>query len=105
MTNSVVTFDAIGPTAVQVKTSAGTLFGYDIASSDTNSMLIYFYDKATTPVLNVDTPLLKLLIPAKANTSRTSTTGMTLANGLFIIVTGLSGVTQSGHITGYIEYA
>jgi hypothetical protein len=102
--NSVVTFDAVGPTAVQVKTAAGTLFGYDIASSDPNPMYVYFYDSSTIPVLGTNTPLLKILIPPFSSKSRTSATGMTLVNGLFIIVTGVSGVAQTGHVAGHIEY-
>ncbi|MGB6326795.1 MAG: hypothetical protein WBG11_13765 [Methylocella sp.] len=50
MTNSAAQFDTLGPAPVLIKNAAGTLFGYDVGSSDGSPAMVLLYDKATAPV-------------------------------------------------------
>jgi hypothetical protein len=103
MANSSAQFDVLGPAPVLIKNAAGTLFGYDVGSSDGSPAMVLLYDKVTTPVYGTDTPLVRILLPPFGHSARTST-GVAFANGLYLLVVTLHG-TQQRNVSGHVEFA
>jgi hypothetical protein len=101
-TNSAAQFDTLGPAPVLIKNSAGTLFGYDVGSSDGSPAMVLLYDKATAPVYGTDTPLVRILLPPFGHSARTSA-GVTFVNVLYLLVATLHG-TQQRNISGHVEF-
>jgi hypothetical protein len=102
-TNFAAQFDTLGPAPVLIKSTLGTLFGYDIGSSDGSPAMVLFYDKATAPVYGTDTPLVRILLPPFGHAARTSATGIGFTNGLYLLVATLHG-TQQRNISGHVEF-
>ena len=100
--NSAVQFDMLSQTPVQLKATSGTLFAYDVGNSDASPAMVLFYDKATPPVYNIDTPLLRVLVPPSMNAFRTSAAGIAFSTG-YVLVKTLHG-TQQRNISGHIEF-
>ncbi|MGH6839640.1 MAG: hypothetical protein ACREDT_12750 [Methylocella sp.] len=101
--NSAAQFDTLSQTPVQLKATPGTLFAYDVGNSDASPAMVLFYDKVTPPVYNIDTPLLRVLVPPGMNAFRTSTSGIAFSTGLYVLVKTLHG-TQQRNISGHIEF-
>ena len=103
MANSAAQFDTLGPAPVLIKNLPGTLYGYDVGSSDGSPAMVLFYDKATAPVYGTDTPLLRVLVSPGTNVSRTSAVGIGFTAGLYVLVKTLHG-TQQRNISGHVEF-
>lgn len=101
--NSAAQFDTLGQIPVQLKATYGTLFGYDVGNSDASPAMVLFYDKATAPVYNADTQLLRVLVPPGMNAFRTSAAGIVFSTGLDVLVKTLHG-TQQRNISGHVEF-
>ena len=102
-TNFAAQFDTLGQTPVQLRAGSGTLFGYDVGNSDGSPAMVLFYDKATPPVYSTDMPLLRILVPAGINVSRTSAAGIAFTAGLYVLVKTLHG-TQQRNVSGHVEF-
>ncbi|MGA7385083.1 MAG: hypothetical protein WBW81_10485 [Methylocella sp.] len=101
MANSAAQFDTLGPAPVLIKNAAGTLFGYDVGSSDGSPVMVLLYDKATAPVYGTDTPLVRILLPPFGHSARAS--AVAFAKGLYLLVATLHG-TQQRNISGHVEF-
>lgn len=102
MTNSAVVVRTIN-SPVSVKTSAGTLFGYDIGSADPNPIEVIFYDSSASPTA-ASTVLLRVLVSPGSNAMRTTATGIAFSNGLWVTTNCLAGVQQK-LVVGHVEFS
>lgn len=57
------------PATIQATVGTGglTLKGWNIINVNTSDVYVKFYDKATSPTVGTDTPILTLLVPAAAS--------------------------------------
>jgi hypothetical protein len=88
----------------------GTVEGYDFSNQAGTPRYIKLYDKATTPVVGTDIPVMTIGIPANQTVRHTlNDEVLSFRNGLGIgITTGLldndTGVTAVGDVLGNIMY-
>lgn len=76
-------------TGVNIKPSAGQLYGYQIANTAASIRYVKLYNKATAPTVGTDTPVLTLGIQPSSSLNFDSTTGIAFAAGIGIGVTNL----------------
>lgn len=103
MASLVAPVNITGTTPLQIKGAAGGLLGYDFGTKNPVALIVAFYDKATAPILGIDQPIAYVFVPARAECSRLSASGMATTNGLYIIVTCSEG-TQQSPLIGHVEY-
>jgi hypothetical protein len=101
--NTLGSVDTKTSTPIQIKSSAGTLYGYDFGTNDPNGVLISLYDSATTPTAT-STLLAEIFTNQYQHPDRFSTIGIAFSNGLWIVCSSLSGTLQQ-RVIGHIEYA
>lgn len=81
----------IDETGVNVKGSAGQLYGWYLFNNAAAVRFVKFYDKATAPTVGTDTPVLTIALPAGAAANEIGTHGLPFANGIGVgAVTGVA---------------
>ena len=75
-------------TGVNVKSSAGKVYGWFIANNSSSIRYVKLYNKATAPTVGTDTPLITLPIPANAASNVEFSNGLAFSTGI-----GIGGVT------------
>jgi hypothetical protein len=95
---------ARGSSSFSVKAVAGTFFGYDLTNLEANVLSVLFF-KATVPVFGVDNPLARVILLPFQGKVRASTTGITFATGLQILVVTEQGGIPQPNVAGHIEFA
>lgn len=77
----------LGASGVNVKASAGQVFGWYIYNNATSTRYVKIYNKATAPTVGTDVPVLTLGIPAGGAANVEYANGMALALGIGIAAT------------------
>lgn len=81
----------IDETGVNVKSSAGQLYGWYIFNNAATTRYVKLYDKATAPTVGTDTPVFTLPIPAGAAANVAFPNGIAFTNGIGVgAVTGVA---------------
>lgn len=70
-----------GTTGV-VKASPGKLAGFDVYNTNAAVRYLHFYDKATAPTLNTDTPIYTVVLPAATRVTPGNALNIPFVNGL-----------------------
>lgn len=74
----------LGATGVNIKSSAGQVYGWYIFNNATSTRYIKLYDKATTPTVGTDTPVMTLGIPGSSAANVSFTNGVAFSAGIGI---------------------
>lgn len=96
--------------ATLVKSSAGRVYGYQLANTSASWRYVKFYNKATAPTVGTDVPLHTLPLAPNTTTDLNLTIPITHATGIGIAVTGSPADNDAtaigaGEVVGTIFYA
>jgi hypothetical protein len=81
----------IDETGINIKASAGQVFGWFIHNAASSVRYVKFYNKASAPTVGTDTPVLTIPIPAEAAANVEYLGGIAFATGIGIgCTTGLA---------------
>jgi hypothetical protein len=84
-------------TGINLKASAGTVYGIQLGSISANPAYLKLYNKATAPTCGTDTPVKRLIIPANstpgAGSNISFSGGVSFTNGIGYCVT--TGITDA----------
>jgi len=78
-------------TGVNIKASAGQVYGLMIYNGATSTRFVKLYNKATAPTVGTDTPILTLPIPSGASVAVDYSSGIAFGTGIGIGATQLVG--------------
>lgn len=82
---------AASTNATSVKASAGQLYGFSISNANAAARYVHFYNKASTPTVGTDVPVMTVLVPPTNSVHRSFPVGEIFAAGIaFGTSTGLS---------------
>jgi len=76
-------------TGINVKNSAGQIYGYYLGNTSASPRYIKLYDKVTAPTVGTDTPLITIFLPAGAAANESFGNGIAFVNGIGIAATQL----------------
>jgi hypothetical protein len=79
----------LGTSGVNIKASAGQVYGWFIANNASSARFVKFYNKATAPTVGTDTPVMTLEIPANASANVSFVQGIAFGTGIGIGATNL----------------
>ena len=77
--------------ATSLKASAGQLFSYTIVNTTAAQKFVKFFNKASTPVVGTDVPILTIGVPANGTTTWNLATGSYYSAGIAFAITGAGG--------------
>lgn len=81
----------IDETGVNVKASAGQLYGWYLFNNAASTRYVKLYDKATAPTVGTDAPVFTLPVPAGAAANVAFPNGIAFSNGIGVgAVTGVA---------------
>ena len=79
---------AAGTNATSVKASAGVIYGWCIGNATAAVKYVHIYAKASAPTVGTDAPIFTLVIPPNQSVSFSDPTGITVATGIALSITG-----------------
>lgn len=79
----------LGSTGVNIKGSAGQVYGWIICNNATAPRFVKFYNKATAPTVGTDTPVMTIELPASSTGQYANSFGIAFATGIGIGATVL----------------
>lgn len=74
----------VGTTGVNIKSSAGQIYGYYLFNNAASVVFVKFYNKATAPTVGTDTPFLTVPLPANGGANVNFTQGVAFGTGIGI---------------------
>jgi hypothetical protein len=74
--------------AVNIKASAGQIYGYDIGNNGASDAYVKLYNKASSPTVGTDTPFRTIYVPKGTAKTFHSTTGLAMGTGISLAITG-----------------
>jgi hypothetical protein len=100
---------AASTNATAVKTSAGNIAELDVYNTNTYTVYLKFYNKASTPTVGTDTPVWTIPVAPGGGYSKSFSRGRSFSLGIALAITKLqadSDVTAvlAGDLTGSIEW-
>jgi hypothetical protein len=85
--------------ATNVKASAGQLYGWSIQNTSSSARYVKIFNKASSPTVGTDTPVLNLYIPPTSGNNFSSDTGIAFATGIGFAITSGPTDTDSGAVS------
>lgn len=82
----------LGASGVNIKSSAGQIYGWFLFNNAASVRYVKLYNKASNPSVGFDTPFMTIPLPAGGGANVNFTSGITLSNGIGIGAT--TGVTD-----------
>ncbi len=89
---------AASTNATNVKGSAGQLYGWSLFNTSSSSRYVKIFNKATSPTVGTDSPVLNLFIPAGGGNNIMSDTGFGFSSGIGFAITSGPTDTDSGSV-------
>lgn len=87
--------------ATNVKASAGTVYGVSLANTNASLRYLHLYDKASSPTVGSDTPVISFPVPASGGgIVRTFPTGIKFTSGISFAMTTDAAATNSAVSSG-----
>lgn len=87
------TMSGASTNATSLKGSAGMVYGLSISNNNASARYFKLYNKASSPTVGTDTPILTLQIPANGTVIRAYPVGLALGTGIAWACTG--GITDA----------
>lgn len=91
------TTSAASTNATSVKAAASRLVGWSITNANASQRFVKIYDKASTPTVGTDTPILTIGVAANSDTSE-SGLGIPISNGLAFATTTAAADSDTGAV-------
>lgn len=101
---------AASTNATNVKNSQGSVFGWSLSNTAASACYFKFYNKASSPTVGTDTPVLTIVLPAGSTTSFQTPVGLAMTQtGISYAITGAASdsdttAVSAGAVTGAIWY-
>jgi hypothetical protein len=82
---------AASTNATNLKASAGQVYGWALFNTTSSAKFLKFYNKASSPTVGTDTPVMTIPIPANGGTNIEFSMGMPFGTGIAYAITGAVG--------------
>lgn len=92
------TISAASTNSTSVKGSAGQVYGYLITNTNTNPRYVKLYNKATSPTVGSDTPVMTIMVPPGGGENLWLTHGLPFATGIALAITTGAADADTGAV-------
>lgn len=89
---------AASTNATNVKASSGQIYGWSIQNTSSSARYVKIFNKASSPTVGTDTPVLNLYIPPTSGNNFSNDTGIAFSTGIGFAITSGPTDTDSGAV-------